>query len=176
MSVTPNWRQGFPCTRRLAWSGQVGMLILTSLLSPPVCGAHEASTEPEVMAQLGPPLLPMGRPVGWSRPILSPDSGRYSRMVKAMPRTDAEDGAARRSRSFRRRAACVSAAVAVAGGVVARWSKRKADRAYDRYLHSAGLRRQNEAFDRSRRYDRITGGAFVAMEVGIVLAAYFTFY
>ena len=176
MSVPPSWRQRPLCASRLAWSGLVGVLALTSAFSPRACCAHEARTEPEVKAQLKPRLLPMDLRLGRSPRSPSTGPGWYSWVLKGTPRTDASDRAERRSRSFRRRAACASGAVAIAGGLIARWSKKKADRAYGRYLHSAAVRRQERAFERSQRYDRIAGGAFVVMEVGIVLAAHFTFY
>jgi hypothetical protein len=70
----------------------------------------------------------------------------------------------------------LSAAVAVSAGVLALWSKREADRAYDRYAHAAGQTRQAEQFDRAEGYDRISGAAFVAMEAGIALTTYLVFF
>jgi len=70
----------------------------------------------------------------------------------------------------------LSAALAAASGLVAWWSKERADRAYERYLHAASLRRQEDQFARAERYDRIAGGAFVGMEIGVVLTTYLLFF
>lgn len=154
------------------------MLAVTHVLSPPAGGASEAGTNAgtnvEVRAQLEPRFPPVCLRV--VEPSRVPSPRRHLRAAKATARSSSADAVPRRSRSIRRRAACASGAVAIAGGLIARWSKKEADRAYDRYLHSASVRRQEKALDRSRRYDRIAGGAFAAMEAGIVLAAYFTFY
>ena len=159
--------------RRARW-GMMGGLTVMSLVSPLAGGADEVGTEIEVRAPLESRLPPVGLRV--LEPSPSPSPRRHLQVAEAVPRAGAADRAPGRSRSIRRRAACAGGAVAIAGGLIARWSKKKADRAYERYLHSASVRRQERAFDRSRRYDRITGGAFAAMEVGVVLAAYFTFY
>ena len=106
MSVPPSWRQRPLCASRLAWSGLVGVLALTSAFSPRACCAHEARTEPEVKAQLKPRLLPMDLRLGRSPRSPSTGPGWYSWVLKGTPRTDASDRAERRSRSFRRRAAC----------------------------------------------------------------------
>jgi len=176
VSDPPSGRQGLLCASCLAWSGLVGALALMSAFSPRACGAHGIRAETEVKLELEPRLLPLDGRLGWSAQIPSTGPDWFSREARGKPRTEASDRAERRSRSFRRRAACASGAVAVAGGLIARWSKKEADRAYDRYLHAAAARRQDRAFERSQRYDRITGGAFAVMEAGVVLAAYFTFY
>ena len=75
-----------------------------------------------------------------------------------------------------RPALAASAALAVAGAALAYWSTDEADAAYDRYLRSAGARRQQQAFERAERYDRIAGAAFLAMEAGIVLSACLVFF
>ncbi len=69
-----------------------------------------------------------------------------------------------------------SAGLALAAGGTAWWSGRRADRAYDQYLHSAGFERQREQLRRARHYDRLTGAAFVFMEAGIVLSTYLVFF
>ena len=74
------------------------------------------------------------------------------------------------------KAAYLSAGLALTGGVLAWLSKREADDAYDRYLHSAGSERQRTEFDRAEHYDRLSGAAFAAIEAGILLTAYFTFF
>lgn len=70
----------------------------------------------------------------------------------------------------------LSAALALGGGGLALWSKRRADEAYESYLRSAGIRRREKQFERAERYDRIAGAAFAAMEAGIVLTTYFVFF
>ena len=70
----------------------------------------------------------------------------------------------------------LSAGAALACGAVAWWSKEKANRAYGRYMRSASLRRQEKQFDRSERYDRIAGTAFVGMEAGLALTTYLLFF
>ena len=70
----------------------------------------------------------------------------------------------------------LSAGLALSAGVLAFWSKREADQAYDRYLHTASAERQQDQFDRAERYDRIAGAAFVSMEVGLVLTTYLVFF
>lgn len=75
-----------------------------------------------------------------------------------------------------RPALAATAAVAVAGAAVGWWSTGEADAAYDRYLRSAGARRQQQAFERAERYDRIAGAAFLAMEAGVVLTACLVFF
>ena len=71
-----------------------------------------------------------------------------------------------------RRQLYLSATVTVSAGLVARWAKQRADRAYDRYLTSAGIERQDRAFKRSEHYDRISGGAFAVMEAGLLFSTY----
>ena len=70
----------------------------------------------------------------------------------------------------------LGAALTVGAGLVAYWSKEKADRAYDRYLHSASAKRQNEFYAEARRYDRMAGVAFIGMEIGLVLSSYLLFF
>ncbi len=75
-----------------------------------------------------------------------------------------------------RRAVLASATLAATSALVARWSSNRGDEAYDRYLSSAGEKRREDAFDEAERYDRIAGAAFLAMEAGLVLTAYFVFF
>ena len=70
----------------------------------------------------------------------------------------------------------LSAALAVGAGVVAYWSKERADAAYDRYLRSASVARQQRELDAAKHFDRVTGMAFVGMEVGIVVSSYLLFF
>lgn len=81
-----------------------------------------------------------------------------------------------KEKRFSRRRPYLTAALAISSGAAAWWSKEKADRAYDRYLRAASVRRQEQQFERAERYDRIAGGAFVCMEVGLVMTAYLIFF
>ena len=51
-----------------------------------------------------------------------------------------------------------------------------ADKAYDRYLHSANTSRQDREYDRAERLDRIAGASYIGMEVGLVLSSYLLFF
>ncbi|MDE2810810.1 MAG: hypothetical protein OXN90_20535 [Gemmatimonadota bacterium] len=70
----------------------------------------------------------------------------------------------------------LSAALAVGAGAVAYWSKERADAAYDRYLRSASVARQQRELDAAKHFDRVAGAAFVGMEVGLVLSSYLLFF
>ena len=70
----------------------------------------------------------------------------------------------------------LSAALAVGAGAVAHWSKKRADAAYDRYLRSASVVRQQRELDAAKHFDRVTGAAFIGMEVGLVLSSYLLFF
>ncbi len=70
----------------------------------------------------------------------------------------------------------LSAALAVGAGAVAYWSKQRADAAYSRYLHSASVVRQQREWAEAKHFDRVTGAAFIGMEVGIVLSSYLLFF
>ena len=69
-----------------------------------------------------------------------------------------------------------SAALALTSGALAYWSSSEADDAYDRYLRSAGAERQRDQFASAEGYDRLSGAAFIAMEVGIALSTYLLFF
>ena len=75
-----------------------------------------------------------------------------------------------------RPAVMASAGLAITGALVAYWSTGEADSAYDRYLHAAGAHRQQDAFNKAERHDRIAGAAFFLMEAGLVLTARFVFF
>jgi hypothetical protein len=98
----------------------------------------------------------------------------------AAPRTNGAASYARlesgSKRSIWRRTVIASAALAAGGAAIAHWSSGRGDDAYDRYLSSAGERRREDAFDEAERYDRIAGAAFLVMEAGLVLTAYFVFF
>ncbi len=59
---------------------------------------------------------------------------------------------------------------------MAYWSKERADAAYKRYLRSASVMRQQRELDEAKHFDRVTGAAFVGMEVGLVLTSYLLFF
>jgi hypothetical protein len=71
-----------------------------------------------------------------------------------------------------RRRLYASAFLTVGMGLVAYWSKRKADNAYVAYLASASVPRQRRLFRRAERYDRIAGAAFLGMEAGLAVTVY----
>jgi len=75
-----------------------------------------------------------------------------------------------------RPALLASAGLALTGGFIAYWSTHEAEAAYDRYLHSAGSRRQQKALDRAEWLDRLAGTGFLVMEAGLVLTARFAFF
>ena len=75
-----------------------------------------------------------------------------------------------------RKALYLSAVLTASVGAVAYWSKERADEAYDRYLHSANIQRQDKEFDKAKRMDRIAGASFVGMEAGLVLSSYLLFF
>ncbi len=116
------------------------------------------------------------RSVSFSGSILPvQQTGRNSHIDEQ--RRDGEDNGQLDERRFHPgKAAYLSAGLALSGGVLAWLSKREADDAYDHYLHAAGSERQKTQFDRAERYDRLSGAAFAAMEAGILMTAYFTFF
>ena len=91
---------------------------------------------------------------------------------QSMPTASAVPSKEKRSR----KKLYLSAALAVGGGVVAYWSKERADAAYERYLRSASVARQQRELDAAKHFDRIAGAAFVGMEVGLVLSSYLLFF
>ena len=70
----------------------------------------------------------------------------------------------------------LAAALTLGVGCFAQWSKHQADTAYDHYLYSANQVRQDREFARAERFDRISGAAFVSMEIGVVLNSYLLFF
>ena len=91
---------------------------------------------------------------------------------QSMPTASAASSKEKRSR----KKLYLSAALAVGAGAVAYWSKERANAAYDRYLRSASVARQQRELDAAKRFDRVTGAAFVGMEVGLVLSSYLLFF
>ena len=74
-------------------------------------------------------------------------------------------------RAYRSRRLAAGVGLAAAGAAVAWWSEGRADRAYRRYLHAAAWRRQQRALDDAERYDRVAGGAYLAMHTGMLVCA-----
>ena len=70
----------------------------------------------------------------------------------------------------------LSAALTVSAAAIARFSKERADGAYETYLKSAGRQRQQSHFEEAERYDRIAGAAFAVMEAGLVWSLYLLFF
>ena len=91
---------------------------------------------------------------------------------RSMPATSVAPSKKKRSR----KKLYLSAALAVGTGAVAYWSKERADAAYDRYLRSASVARQQRELDAAKHFDRVAGAAFVGMEVGLVLSSYLLFF
>lgn len=97
---------------------------------------------------------------------------RSARQVRSAPLESMAKTEKKRSRGR----LYLSAALTAGVGFVAYWSKEQSDRAYDRYLHSANIARQNKEFDKAKRFDRIAGASFIGMEVGVVLSSYLLFF
>ena len=131
---------------------------------PVVPGFAEAVAVPQ-LPRLFPPTAPL--PYGTGR-VLREGAGDADGVRSVRPE---EEG-----RFHFGKGALLSAALAASSGVIAWVAKREADDSYERYLRAAGSDRQQEQFDRAERYDRISGAAFAAMEAGILMTAYFTFF
>jgi len=151
-------------TDRVAWKGCI-LLLLLGMIRPAAGGTDRIDGEwPAVLPRMGslpPPVHPLLR--GKVAPVHLPED------------SPPQSGRKAEKKGFRRQVYW-SAALALSSGVLAWWSKERADRAYARYLRSAGLRRQKEQFDRAERFDRIAGAAFAGMEVGVGLTTYFLFF
>ena len=106
-------------------------------------------------------------------PAVSAEKGGIGALQLAAPKS----GEARKDEKPRLTARlCLTAGLAASSGLVAWWSKERADRAYQRYLHAASRRRQEKQFERAERFDRIAGAAFVGMEAGLVFTTYLVFF
>ena len=70
----------------------------------------------------------------------------------------------------------LSSVLTIGAGALAYWSKERADKAYSRYLRSANVERQQRQFDRAERFDRVSGAAFVSMEIGLIYTSYLLFF
>ena len=128
-----------------------------------------AGSHPESGHRLRPG--PSGARLGTGTPMGSPLMAG-GRLWQQRAQTTPPQGPER----FWRPSLAATAALAVTGAAVAWWSTGEADAAYDRYLRSAGAQRQQQAFERAERHDRIAGAAFLAMEAGIVLTACLVFF
>ncbi len=116
------------------------------------------------------------QPVSFSRSRLPVQQAGKNSRIDAQRQDGEDDGQLEERRFHPGKAAYLSAGLALSSGVMAWLSKREADDAYDHYLHAAGSERQKTQFDRAERYDRLSGAAFAAMEAGILMTAYFTFF
>lgn len=103
-------------------------------------------------------------------------AARWAELPMLRPQLMPTTSAASSEKKGARQQLYLSAALAAGAGAVAYWSKERADAAYDRYLRSASAARQQRELAAARRFDRIAGGAFVGMEVGIVLSSYLLFF
>ncbi len=164
--------------------GRLWMVIL--LAGSTTLAAAEPDPQPEGFAQGGSPveiLVPRADAPGirrgafgvWHRSFPRPHA-MAPRPRPLMAKDPATQQGTGKGRIVWRPALAASAALAVAGAALAYWSTDEADAAYDRYLRSAGARRQQQTFERAERYDRIAGAAFLAMEAGIVLSACLVFF
>ena len=98
-------------------------------------------------------------------------TGRGGRLYRVSPSETVNGSRSRWSKRL-----YLSAALTVSAGILARWTKHEADRSYDEYLKSASRKRQKGAFGRAERYDRMSGVALAAMEAGLILSTYLTFF
>ncbi|MEE3234121.1 MAG: hypothetical protein VX294_08155 [Candidatus Latescibacterota bacterium] len=64
----------------------------------------------------------------------------------------------------------------VAGGIIAYWNKKQADRAYRSYLRTANSSKLQNEFTKAERLDKLAGSALVAMELGIGMTTYLIFF
>ncbi len=138
---------------------QAGSMALPGLWAVP-----RPEAEPRLQAGLFGARLGTG-PMAW--PLVAGERLSQQRAQTKPPQ---------RTETIWRPALAATAALAVTGAAVAWWSTGEADAAYDRYLRSAGARRQQQAFERAERYDRIAGAAFLTMEAGVVLTACLVFF
>ena len=125
-------------------------------------------------------LLATGAPT-WAEPLELPRrlvpleaalTAQWAEQPMLRPRSMPTTSAAPTKKKRSRKKLYLSAALAVGAGAVAYWSKERADAAYDRYLRSASVARQQRELDAAKHFDRVAGAAFVGMEVGLVLSSY----
>ena len=129
-------------------------------------------------------VLAVGAPV-WAEPLELPRrlvqleaalAAQWAERPRLRQRSMPTASTAPSKKKHSRKKLYLSAALAVGGGVVAYWSKERAAAAYDRYLRSASVARQQRELDAAKRFDRVAGMAFVGMEVGLVLSSYLLFF
>ena len=129
-------------------------------------------------------ILPSLDLTRWALAVNGPGvvSGRQSRnrsqgrphFVASSPKGETSSETSSESRWNRR--LYLSAALTISAGILARWTQHEAERSYEKYLQSAGPKRQESTFDRAKHYDRLSGAALATMEAGIILSTYFVFF
>lgn len=135
-----------------------------------------AWSQEQVLFPSGPPSLQTSL---WERPAKSGAglSRGWAGQGKGLLDLEVKKASTAKPRGLRLRPRLFwSVGLALAAGGTAWWSGRRADRAYEKYLHSAGRQRQQDQFRRARHYDRVAGTALVFMEAGIVLTTYLVFF
>ena len=150
-------------------------LVLTCLLGQTAALAQEAT--PRALPAIEPSRRRSVEELVLARLAAQPRRSAAVPAPTARPeasQTQAEARLAEQSRPWPR--VLLSAALAASAGTLAWWSAHQADLAYERYRHAAGRQRQQDQFRRSERYDRFAGAGFAAMETGLVLTAYWTFF
>ena len=78
-------------------------------------------------------------------------------------------------RSDRRLLLGSSIALTLSTGAAAFLVKRSADTAYEEYLRLANPVKQEQHFRKAVRHDRIAGGLWIALEVGVLVTWYLAF-
>ena len=71
-----------------------------------------------------------------------------------------------------KRGALISASLTLLAGVAAVQLRNEANATYGEYLHAGSLREMNRLYDRTRRLDRYSAGAYGVFEVGFVVSFY----
>ncbi len=114
-------------------------------------------------------------------PLMAPGDGLHARPSPSLtlPRlASGNDRAERQQGTIIPRSRWFYLGLTVSAGTAlsAWWSEQRANDAYDRYMRSAGLARQQRAFARAERYDRLTGASLLGMQLGLIYTAYVYFY
>ncbi|MEW6753586.1 MAG: hypothetical protein AB1505_21765 [Candidatus Latescibacterota bacterium] len=144
--------------------GVAGLLVV--LLAPARSSAAPADATPRA-----PQVVATGLPpAGWARRV-APDTAATP--TRARP---SRTGLRREEGLRLTRAVWAGGVLSLSAGALAWWSQDRADRAYDRYMRSAGVARQARWLARAEDDDRVAGVAFLGMEAGLVLAAYHLFF
>lgn len=162
-------------------NGRQTVVLMLSLAALPVAArapveiAEVPAWSPLLSRML--PEVPQVKPVSLSRSRLqAQQAGGSFRIDEQRQDETARKGQLDERRFNPGKAAYLSAGLALSGGVLAWLSKREADDAYAHYLRAAGSERQKTQFERAERFDRLSGAAFAAMETGVLMTAYFTFF